>query len=411
MAHSLRTTSRIVAVFVVVFVAVSVASVGQASAEGTAASYGGRWVDVNLSTQTITAFQAGKAMYTAGVSTGKPGYATPTGTFYIISRFRIQDMSSARGAAQPYFQPNVEYIQYFHFPGGYALHANYWQPASVFGHRTTSHGCVGMLKKDAIYFWDFANIGTPVYIHYGKTTSASPVASVASVVGKDQASAQAALQADGFTVAITPSTTMLEQAGTVLWETPPAGQVATKGSTVTLTVAAARPRAAVRQPEGTFGWAPDVIGLTEAEAIARIEQAGLKATYINYFDENTVPAAQRSALLQVRPGAVFAQLTDPGQIGLRGSDYEIAVRRALGSQQTTLSTFVVANTLGQGVNLREGPSVNAGYIRTIPPGAVVVATGPSVTAEGAVWYLVRDDRGKTGWVQGIFLALAPSSQR
>ena len=85
-------------------------------------------------------------MYTAGVSTGKPGYATPTGTFYVISRFRVQDMSSANGAAQPYFQPNVEYIQYFLFPGGYALHANYWQPPSVFGRQPTSHGCVGMLK-------------------------------------------------------------------------------------------------------------------------------------------------------------------------------------------------------------------------------------------------------------------------
>ena len=86
-------------------------------------------------------------MYSAPVTTGKAGYRTPTGTFYIIQRFRVQDMSSANGAAQPYFQPNVEYIQYFYFPGGYALHANYWQPASVFGRANTSHGCVGMLAR------------------------------------------------------------------------------------------------------------------------------------------------------------------------------------------------------------------------------------------------------------------------
>ncbi len=407
MAQLARISKRTLVLFFLLFVA----SVGQASAEGTAATYTGRWVDVNLSTLRITAFQAGKSTYTAPVTTGKPGYATKTGTFYIISRFRIQNMSSANGAAQPYFQPNVEYIQYFYFPGGYALHANYWQPVSVFGRVNASHGCVGMLTKDAIYFWNFAGMGTPVYIHYGATSSASPVATVSSVVGKDQTSAQAALQADGLKVAITPTTTMVEEPGTVLWETPPAGQVVTNGSTVTLTVAAARPRADVRLPEGDFAWAPDVIGLPEDQALARIEKAGLKATYINYFDESTVPASQRNSLQQVRPGAVFAQLTDTGQIRLRGSEYAVSVRRDVGSPSTTQLRFVVANTLGQGVNLREGPSVKAGYIRTIPPGAIVVATGPSVTAEGAVWYPVRDDKGKTGWVQGTYLALAPASQK
>ncbi len=409
MAQLARVTARFVVLFVVLFVA----SVGQASADGTAAdssAYSGRWVDVNLSTLRITAFQAGKAQYSAGVTTGKAGFRTPTGTFYVISRFRIQDMKSSNGAAQPYFQANVEYIQYFYFPGGYALHANYWKPASVFGHTPTSHGCVGMLRNDAIYFWNFASIATPVYIHYGKTTSASPVAQVTSVVGKDQSSAQAALSADGFKVAITPSTTMLEQPGTVMWETPPAGQVVTKGTTVTITVAAARPRADLRPPEGSSAWAPDVVGLTESEAIARIEQAGLKATYVNYFDESSVPAAQRSALQQVKNGAVFAQLTDPGQIRLNGSEYAIAVRRDAGSPQAA-QTFVVANTGRQGVNLRVGPSVKAGYIRTIPEGTVVTVTGPSVTAEGAVWYPVRDEKGKTGWVQALYLAVRPSGQK
>ena len=405
MAQLARIAARILVLSVVVFVA----SVGQANAEQTSAPYSGRWIDVNLSTLTITAFQAGKAMYTAPVTTGKAGYRTPTGTFSVLSRFRVQDMKSANGAAQPYFQPHVEFIQYFYFPGGYALHANYWQPPSIFGRVNMSHGCVGMLRPAAIYFWNFATIGTPVHIHYGKTTSASPVAKVSPVVGKDQASALAALKADGLKVAIKPITTMLEAPGTVLTQSVAGGRIATTGTTITIAVAAARPRAAVRQPEGDFAWAPDVIGLTEAEAIARIEQAGLKATYINYFDENSVPAGAKGALLQVRPGAVFAQLTDPGQIGLRGSDYVIAVRRAGGSPKTASSSFVVSNTAGQGVNLRKSPSTRSASLRTIPEGTVVAVTGPKVSAQGAAWYPVRDERGTTGWVQAPYLAPLPSS--
>ena len=407
MAQLARVATRMLVLFVILFVA----SVGQASAEETVAPYTGRWVDVNLSTLRITAFQAGKAAYSAPVTTGKAGYRTPTGTFYIIQRFRVQDMRSANGAALPYFQPNVEFIQYFYFPGGYALHANYWQPVSVFGRVNASHGCVGMLRGAAMYFWGFANVGTPVHIHYGKTTSASPVATVSSVVGKDQSSAQAALKADGFKVAVKPTTTMLELPGTVLTQSAAANQSATKGSTVTLSVAAARPRAEARPPEGDFAWAPDVIGLTEAEAVARIEQVGLKPTYVNYYDDDSVPAPEKSALQRVRKGAVFAQLTDSGQIRLRGGEYAISVRRDLGSPSTSPSSFVVANTGGLGVNLRRSASTKSARLRIIPEGTIVVATGPSVSSGGSVWYPVRDDRGTSGWVQARYLAVLPSSQR
>ncbi len=74
---------------------------------------------------------------------------------------------------------------------------------------------------------------------------------------------------------------------------------------------------------------------------------------------------------------------------------------------TPLPSFVVANTGGDGANLCRSPSTKSTRLRTIPEGTVVVATGPSVSAEGAVWYPVRDPHGTSGWVQGRYLAARP----
>src|SRR5689334_10337470 len=42
---------------------------------------GFRSIDVNLSTQTARAIEGGQVVYTAGVTTGRPGWRTPTGRF------------------------------------------------------------------------------------------------------------------------------------------------------------------------------------------------------------------------------------------------------------------------------------------------------------------------------------------
>ena len=313
--------------FILLLTVLLAGSLGEASAAEVApAPYAGRWIDVNLTSLKVTAFQGTKAVYSAPVTTGKKGYATPTGTYYIFQRFRVQDMQSNPGDPDPYFQADVEFIQYFK-AGGFALHANYWQPISVFGRLNMSHGCVGMLRNAAIYLWSFAGIGTPVSIHYGVTRTATPVVKVDPVVGKALAAARAALQADGLKVAVKTRTTMLDAPGTVLAQTPAAGRTVAKGSTVTLTTAEARALAPVRPPEGDLAWAPDVVGLSEAEAVARIEQAGLRATYVNYFDEKSAPAAAKKGLNEVRKGAVFGTLAATGERIARGSEYVIAVRR------------------------------------------------------------------------------------
>ena len=131
---------------------------------------GGRSIDVNLSTQTITAYEGNTAVYSAGVTSGRPGWPTPTGTFSIVKRVYNETMDSStigipRDAPGGYYLTNIYYTQYFDNNGD-ALHYNYWSPSSAFGAYPTSHGCVGMQLGPAAYFWNFATYGTPVTIHY-----------------------------------------------------------------------------------------------------------------------------------------------------------------------------------------------------------------------------------------------------
>jgi beta-lactam-binding protein with PASTA domain len=91
-------------------------------------------------------------------------------------------------------------------------------------------------------------------------------ATVPTVVGADQASAEAGLRQAGFKAHATDKTSQRPQ-GEVIGQDPGGGSKADKGSTVELTVSAGPQKVAV----------PAVNGLTVKSAIARLERRGLKA--------------------------------------------------------------------------------------------------------------------------------------
>lgn len=145
---------------------------------------GVRSIDVDLNTQTARALIGDRVVFTAQVTTGKPGFATPAGSYQLASWGRKLNetmTSSQAGIQDPHEQydvHNVLYTQYFDAEGD-ALHLNYWQPESVFGHQRTSHGCVGMELHDAQFFWQFTKAGTRLSIHPAPasptpTTTATP---------------------------------------------------------------------------------------------------------------------------------------------------------------------------------------------------------------------------------------------
>jgi lipoprotein-anchoring transpeptidase ErfK/SrfK len=114
-----------------------------------------RWIEVDLTLQTLNAYQGQKLMRTALVSTGTQGNPTPTGLFRIHTKLRYDDMQGP-----DYYLPNVPYVMYFH--RGYGLHGTYWH--ANFGHQM-SHGCVNIPTAHAEWLFNWAEVGTWVYIH------------------------------------------------------------------------------------------------------------------------------------------------------------------------------------------------------------------------------------------------------
>jgi lipoprotein-anchoring transpeptidase ErfK/SrfK len=119
-----------------------------------------RWVDVNLTTQALTAFEGDTAVLSTLISSGLPAYPTVTGQFRVYLRYESQTMDGTR-LGFDYYLTGVPYVMYFY--QDYALHGTYWH--NNFGY-PMSHGCVNMKTSDAQWLYEFTTIGTVVNVHY-----------------------------------------------------------------------------------------------------------------------------------------------------------------------------------------------------------------------------------------------------
>jgi lipoprotein-anchoring transpeptidase ErfK/SrfK len=119
-----------------------------------------RWVDVNLTTQTLRAYEGDTAVFSTLVSSGTWEHPTVTGQFRIWLSFESQTMDG-RLLGYDYYLEDVPYVMYFY--QDYALHGTYWH--SNFG-TPMSHGCVNLATSDAAWIYDFVSIGTLVNVHY-----------------------------------------------------------------------------------------------------------------------------------------------------------------------------------------------------------------------------------------------------
>ena len=97
------------------------------------------------------------------VSAGAPATPTVLGQYKIYAKYEKQDMRGENVDGSRYFQPDVQWINYFY--KDYAVHGNYWRPLSYFGRVNSSHGCVGVVNDDAKWVYDWAPVGTPVLVH------------------------------------------------------------------------------------------------------------------------------------------------------------------------------------------------------------------------------------------------------
>jgi len=118
---------------------------------------GARWIDVELATQTLVAYEGEKPVFATVVSTGKAPGSTPKGVHKIWVKLRSSTMSNADDAkdttddAQPFSIEDVPWVQYF--SNGVAIHGAFWH--RKFG-QVHSHGCVNLAPLDAMRLFDWS---------------------------------------------------------------------------------------------------------------------------------------------------------------------------------------------------------------------------------------------------------------
>ena len=122
---------------------------------GSESPKGEKHIYVDLTTQTLKAYEGDTLFMETKVSSGKWA-PTPPGDFRIWTKIRAAKMSGGKGADY-YYLPNVPYIMFFlnseiASSRGFALHGTYWH--NNFGH-AMSHGCVNLRITDArkLYYW------------------------------------------------------------------------------------------------------------------------------------------------------------------------------------------------------------------------------------------------------------------
>lgn len=127
-----------------------------------------KYIDLNLSTQTMTACEKGGVNCKQWlVTTGNDSHATPTGTFLVLGRNANFYMTGGAPGVD-YYKVWVDHATWF-TSAGHAIHDAHWRNGSFGGqdyHWNGSHGCVNSPDEAAIFIYDWAPVGTPVIIHY-----------------------------------------------------------------------------------------------------------------------------------------------------------------------------------------------------------------------------------------------------
>ena len=140
---------------------------------------GERWIEVNLTTQYLIAWEGDVSIAETYVSTGRPGFDTPPGTYHILVKLESQTMEGVIGG-EYYNVPDVPWVQYF-TNYGHALHGTYWH--NNFG-AIMSHGCVNLPMDFAEWLYGWTSIGTRVEIHYLVAISSTPEPPAHHLIGR-----------------------------------------------------------------------------------------------------------------------------------------------------------------------------------------------------------------------------------
>jgi hypothetical protein len=136
---------------------------------------GEKWIDIDLSGQSLVAFEGDKPVYATVVSTGRhdpdpaKDHKTVEGSFRIREKHVSTTMDDDAASDGTYRIEDVPWVMYFE--KSYALHGAFWH--SRFG-REKSHGCVNLTPHDARWIFMWAGPTLPEGWHGVRATKENP---------------------------------------------------------------------------------------------------------------------------------------------------------------------------------------------------------------------------------------------
>jgi lipoprotein-anchoring transpeptidase ErfK/SrfK len=120
----------------------------------------------DISAHTFTVSVDGETVREMPASMGKPGFATPQGTFSAMSKERHVVMDS-RTIGIPLSDPEGYKLDVYNAvritSGGVYVHGAPWSEGSQ-GYANVSHGCINLSSDNAAWYFDMVSIGDPVIV-------------------------------------------------------------------------------------------------------------------------------------------------------------------------------------------------------------------------------------------------------
>jgi len=135
---------------------------------------GGKRIIVQLSRETLYAYDGDRLFLQTLVTTGNPSLPTPTGTYTITAKFHPYQFISPWPLGSPYYYaPSWSEHAMLFRDGGYFLHDAPWR--SAFGPGTNgvgqpgtnyggTHGCVNIPPAAMLSLWNWSPVGTTVEV-------------------------------------------------------------------------------------------------------------------------------------------------------------------------------------------------------------------------------------------------------
>lgn len=140
-----------------------------------AGNFPAKWIDLNLKTQSIAAYEGGKQVRLSLITSGRPELATPTGVYSVMDKLSPYTFISPWPKGHKWWYPTAEsnFALRFRY-GGLYIHDAPWR--TVYGPGTNgsgrsgadstgSHGCVNVPYEMMAWLYSWSEVGTPIIIH------------------------------------------------------------------------------------------------------------------------------------------------------------------------------------------------------------------------------------------------------